>query len=249
MKFELNVHNVVVVGGSSGIGFAIAKTLLWEGCHVCIVGRSAEKLNKAEGILDSENLSVLEWDVTKLDCIREKINEAAVLLGGYADGLVESQGVYLAHDSWKPWKESEDDWDNVWDTNLKSNIFLLREFVSYLHNSNIKGNIFCVNSIAGQNKTIEGSYPASKYALERMVHSHAKKVAQFGIVINGINPGVVATPMNPTKEAGEEYKNCGIGRILSADEIAKLSLFMMSKEASVCIGTILNADGGFYGAI
>lgn len=248
MEFKLRVSRVLVTGGGSGIGKAIAKALLDEGCYVCICGRNLEKLEKVKAEFGNDRLSCMQWDVRDVSLIWEKINEAASLCGGHLDGLVNNAGVYLSAGGWKPWNETEDEWDALWDTNLKSQIFLLRKFATYLHNNHIKGNIFCVSSIAGQHHTIEGSYPASKYALSRMVRSHAKKVLNMGIVINGICPGVVASPINEWAHAGETYKGCALGRILSPAEIAECAIFMMSETAAICCGEMLDASGGFYAA-
>lgn len=248
MEFKLRASRVLVTGGGSGIGKAIAKALLDEGCHVCICGRTLEKLEKVKEEFGSDRLSYMQWDVRNVSLIREKINEAASLCGGYLDGLVNNAGIYISSAGWKAWNETEDEWDAVWETNLKAQIFLLRKFATYLNNNHIKGNILCVSSIAGQHHNMEGSYPASKYALSRMVRSHAKKVLNLGIVINGICPGVVATPINNWAHVGDPYKACALGRIISPEEIAACALFLMSESATICCGEMLDASGGFYAA-
>ena len=248
MNFKLRVQKVLVTGGGSGIGLAIAKALIQEGCSVVICGRNLQKLEQARKDIGSQNLSCMQWDIRDVSLIEEKINEAAALCGGYLDGLVNNAGIYLNASGWKPWNETEEEWDAVWDTNLKAQIFLLRKFATYLHNNHRKGNICCVSSIAGQHHTMEGSYPASKYALSRMIRSHAKHVLNFGIVINGVLPGVVATPINSWAHAGDNYNACALGRIMSADEIAKVTLFLMTEEAAICCGEMLDASGGFYSA-
>lgn len=250
MNFKLRVSRVLVTGGGSGIGFAIAKALLDEGCHVCICGRNLEKLERAKAEIDSEHLSIMQWNLRDVSVIREKINEAAALCGGYLDGLVNNAGVYTSHDGWKPWNETSEEWDTVWETNLKASIFILRQFSTYLNQSHIKGNILCISSIAGQNKDIEGSYPASKYVYSKMIRSHAKHVLGLGIVINGINPGVVATPINSwaNQTEAQEYNGCALKRTIMPEEIADCALFMMSEQAALCCGSMLGVDGGFYNA-
>lgn len=249
MQFKLRVQKVLVTGGGSGIGLAIAKALIQEGCSVCICGRNLQKLEQACKNLASENISCMQWDIRDVSLIEEKINEAAALCGGYLDGLVNNAGIYLSAAGWRPWNETEQQWDDVWDTNLKAQIFLLRKFATYLHNSRRKGNIFCVSSIESQSHRMTPSYHASKLAFSRMIRSHAKEVLNLGIVINGVCPGVVATDINKGKiKAGDAYKGCALGRILSPEEIAKVSLFLMSEEAAICCGEMLDASGGFYAA-
>lgn len=246
MKFDLRVSKVLITGGGSGIGLAIAKALINEGCYVCICGRNIDKLNKAKEEINSDKLSVMQWDIKDVSIIREKFNEAAALCGGYLDGLVNNAGVYMPDGGFKPWFETSDDWDNVWDTNLKSQIFLMRRFSTYLHQQCHKpGNICCISSIASQNYEVRGSYSASKYALSRMVRSHAKQVINLGIVINGINPGVVSTPMSPNATGGL----CSMKRPIQPEEIANCALFLMSRQAAICCGEMMTADGGATFAI
>ncbi|WP_029545259.1 SDR family oxidoreductase [Selenomonas sp. AB3002] len=247
MEFKLRVSRVLVTGGGSGIGKAIAKALLDEGCYVCICGRNLEKLEKVKEEFGNDRLSCMQWDVRDVSLIWEKINEAASLCGGYLDGLVNNAGVYVSHHNWKPWNETEEEWDAVWDTNLKGPMFLLRKFATYLNNNHIKGNIFCVSSIESRNYNIQGSYQGSKYAFSEMVRSHAKKVLNLGIVINGICPGIVASSLNDYN-AGDPTKSCALGRILSPEEIAACALFLMSDAATICCGEMLDASGGFYAA-
>lgn len=244
MNFKLRVSRVLVTGGGSGIGLAIAKALLCEGCHVCICGRNPDKLKRVKEEIGSDRLFVMQWDIRDVSVFREKINEAAALCGGYLDGLVNNAGVFIPHDGWKPWHETSEQWDTVWDTNLKAPIFLLRHFSSYLHQSNIKGNILCISSIESLRYEVLGSYTGSKYAYSRMVRSHAKQVLNLGIVVNGINPGVTVSEIHPSPQ----NNSCAIKRAIKAEEIAECALFMMSEQAALCCGAMLNVDGGYYNA-
>ena len=74
----------------------------------------------------------------------------------------------------------------------------------------------------------------------------AKEVAGKGIVINGIAPGVTQTPMSPGNKVREEVQ--AIGRPIQPEEIANIALFMLSRQAEICIGETIIADGGFWGA-
>lgn len=242
MKFDINVKKVLVTGGSSGIGFAVAKALLNEGCDVCICGRDITKLEKANLALNSPNVSTIEWDLTNTKIMSEKINESACKCGGFLDGLVSCAGVYNN----KSWYETDDIWDSIWDTNLKAQIFLMRKFTFYLLNNRLKGNLLFISSIGSLMPLIDNSYEASKYTLNKMLRGHARKVLSQGIVINGIMPGVVTTPMtnNVTR-----FDQCAIKRALQPDEIASLALFLLSKQASICSGELLDASGGFFNAV
>lgn len=246
MKFDLRVSKVLVTGGGSGIGLAIAKALIKEGCDVCICGRNLDKLNKAKKEFNSDRLHVMQWDIKDVSVIREKFNEAAALCGGYLDGLVNNAGVYSPEGGFRPWYETSEDWDNMWDTNLKAQVFLMRRFTTYLYEQCHKpGNICCISSITSSSYEVRGSYSASKYALSRMVRSHAKQAIGFGVVINGVDPGVVLTPMSPNATG----KLHAIGRAIQPEEIANCVLFLMSRQAVICCGEMMTADGGALFAI
>lgn len=246
MNFKLRVSKVLVTGGGSGIGLAIAKALIDESCCVCICGRDIEKLQKAKEDVNSPNLSIMQWDIRDISIRREKFNEAASLCGGYLDGLVNNAGVFLPSNGWRPWFETSDEWDAVWDTNLKAQIFLLRSFTNYLHEQcHSGGNICCISSICSSNYEVRGSYEASKYVYSRMIRSHAKQVIGMDIVINGINPGVVLTPMSTY----ETNRIQAIKRPITPEEIASCALFLMSEQAKICCGEMMNADGGALFAI
>jgi len=247
MKFQLRVSKVLVTGGSSGIGLAIARALNAEGCHVCICGRDFNKLQKIKAEEDSDLLSILSWDIQDVSLAQEKFNEAALLCGGYLDGLVNSAGIFISQSKWSAWKETEEQWDTVFGTNLKANIFLIRRFSEYLSNSKRKGNIFVVSSICSKMINVLGSYAGSKIALNAMIRGKAKKLLPFDIVLNGINPGIVGpTGINAYRD---NVKEQSIARMIRPDEIAKISLFMMSEEAKICCGTMIDADGGYYAAL
>jgi NAD(P)-dependent dehydrogenase (short-subunit alcohol dehydrogenase family) len=249
MNFNLRVSKVLVTGGGSGIGEAIGEALLREGCHVCICGRNVEKLEKAKERINNERLSIMQWDVRDIALFPEKVNEAACLCGGYLDGFVNNAGIYLRYKNpqWGDFNESEEDWDSTWDTNLKAPVIFMRKFSTYLNQNHLKGNILNISSIAGNEMNISKSYNASKYALTKMTRAHAKKVVQFGIVINGILPGITFSEINPS-DTGYAQKYQAIGRIIQPEEIADIALFLMSDAAKICIGEMMIADGGAWNA-
>lgn len=85
-----------------------------------------KNLKKAAEQICSENLSVLKFDVKDIQSIIPKLNEAACLLGGYYDGIINSAGVLSPVDNWNI---SEETWDSVIDTDLKAAVFLMRKAV------------------------------------------------------------------------------------------------------------------------
>jgi NAD(P)-dependent dehydrogenase (short-subunit alcohol dehydrogenase family) len=235
---------VLITGGGSGIGYAIAKALLDEGCEVCIAGRNPEKLSRAKDTLNSGKASILQWDVTNVSVCREKINEACVLLGGYCDGVVNSAGVWTPQDMWNT---SDELWRSIVDTNLKAVIFIMQQATIYMRDNHIKGSILNIASVAGSHGTGYGSvYPLSKDALVNATRYMAKQAYGVGVTINGIAPGITATEMSARRDISK--KEAVIGRMIEAEEIARIAVFMLSDAAGICIGETLIADGGFLHA-
>lgn len=242
MEFNLRVSRVVITGGGSGIGFAIAKKLIENGCKVCITGRNLEKLQESARRINSSNLSVLQFDINDIESIIPKLNEAACLLGGYYDGIVNSAGVCSSIDNWNI---SEQDWDNVIDTDLKSAVFLMRNAVICMRDNNIHGNILQIASIVGNHGcSMGGAYSIAKNSLVNTTRFMGKQAAHLGIVINGIAPGVTYTPMVPDRNFAANQQ--AIGRSIEAEEIADIAMFMLSDAAKICVGETILADGGFW---
>jgi NAD(P)-dependent dehydrogenase (short-subunit alcohol dehydrogenase family) len=248
--FKLRCSKVLVTGGGSGIGLAIAKALLDNNCNVCICGRGLEKLEKKKSEISNERLSIMQWDVRDVSLVKEKLNEAAALLGGYLDGVVNNAGIYAPTGGWAPWNETSETWDAVMETNLKAPVFIMRAAATYMNNNHIRGNILNISSMAAQSE-IRSAYSASKYTLSRMTRSMAKQVAKLGIVINAIAPGETIseiTEANANHKPGDPLKSHAIGRVIEPEEIANIALFLMSEWAQIAIGDTILADGGYvYG--
>ena len=89
----LDGKRVLITGGSSGIGLAIAEKCLSEGAHVIITGRGAARLEGAVQSLGSPNVSSLVWDISDVSIVNEKLAGAIELLGGLPDILVNNAGL------------------------------------------------------------------------------------------------------------------------------------------------------------
>ncbi len=240
MNYNLRPRKAIVLGGSSGIGFAIAKKLIENDCKVCIASRNKEKLNRAAEQLSSPSVSILEMDITDSDGMVPKFNDAACLLGGYYDCLVNSAGILLGGNNWTI---TSDNWDKIIDTNLKAAVFAIRCATAQMRDNCIKGNILTIASVNGMNGTNIGTaYDISKNAIVNVIRRMGKDAAHLGIVINGVAPGITYTPMSPHKTIKSSTQ--GIGRPLEASEIADIACFMLSDEAKICIGETIIADGG-----
>lgn len=244
---KLRCDKIIVTGGGSGIGAAIARRLIDAGAQVVAAGRTAEKLQKTAETIASENLHILEWDIADVNGIPQKLEEAAALMGGL-NGLVNAAALgtgVLTGRGYEPWDITEDEWDALMDVNCKGTFFMMRDMIDYLLARHEKGNILNIASNAAC-MDIVGSYGVSKLGLIRLTRALGKKYGSEGVIINGIAPGATFTPMiaRYAKHIDDPYPRHAIGRFIRPDEIAELAYYLMSDYGEIICGHTVVADGG-----
>ena len=244
---KLRCDKIIVTGGGSGIGAAIARRLIDAGASVVAAGRTAEKLQRTAEAIASERLHILEWDVADVKGIPQKLDEAAALMGGL-NGLVNAAALgtgVLTGRGYEPWDITEDEWDALMDVNCKGTFFMMRDMIDYLLARHEKGNILNIASNAACMDVI-GSYGVSKLGLIRLTRALGKKYGSEGIIINGIAPGATFTPMiaRYAKHIDDPYPRHAIGRFIRPDEIAELAYYLMSDYGEIICGHTVVADGG-----
>ncbi len=247
MENKLRCHNILITGGGSGIGFAVAKRLLQAGAKVTLMGRTLSKLAQAKADLQSENVFLLQGDVSKTEEIPTYLQQAYDLMGGL-DGIVNNAGVgidQVTGRGWEPWDITKEEWDTVMGINLTGAFFVMRDAVDFMRKHHVRGNILNISSNAAC-MGIDGSYGASKLSLQKLTRSAAQRFGAEGIIINGIAPGATATPMISSYCEGEDapYPRHAIGRFIKPQEIAELAYYLMSAFGEIICGHTVVADGG-----
>lgn len=242
---NLRCSKILITGGGSGIGFAIAKRLITSGARIVIAGRTPEKLEMARAEIGSHNVGILPWDVSDIPICQNKILQAAKMMGGL-DAVVNNAAVSSSSfgRGWEPWDITETEWDTVMNTTLKGAFFVMRNAVNYMLENNIHGNIVNISSNAAY-VNITGPYGASKLALLKMTNTFGKRFGKHGIIIHGIAPGATTTPMTAsyTRDA-QTYPRHAIGRFIRPEEIAELAAFLLSESGEMMCGHTIIADGG-----
>ena len=243
---KLRNKKVLILGGGSGIGKAIAARFIEAGAKVMIVGRTEEKLQDAAKEINSENLFCKVFDITDIKNYGRLFSEAENVLGGLS-AFVNSAAVGSGSlgRGYEPWDITEDEWDMMTDINFKAAFFLMRDEINYLKENNIRGNILNIASNAAC-MDITGSYGASKEAIIKWTRSLGKRYGHDGIIINGIAPGATFTPMisRYAKEIDQPYPRHAIERFIRPDEIAELAFYLMSDFGKIICGHTVVADGG-----
>jgi NAD(P)-dependent dehydrogenase (short-subunit alcohol dehydrogenase family) len=236
----LKDKKILVTGGSSGIGYAIAKKCLDEGAKVVITGRDIDKLNDISKKIDDNNLFILEWDVCNSKLAGKKIEDAEHVLGGL-DIVFNNAGVYTSKSFLKI---EEDDWDTVLDTNAKGLFFVCQAAVELFLNKNKGGKIINIASNRGILGDY-GPYGMSKWGVVGLTKGLGRDLISKGIIVNGIAPGITATNINGIKVEenafSSEPRN---NRVALPEEIAELALFLASDAANNIVGQVIVCDGG-----
>ncbi|MBW1707369.1 MAG: glucose 1-dehydrogenase [Deltaproteobacteria bacterium] len=242
----------IITGGNSGIGKATAELFSREGARVCITGRNEKrcrdvvaKINNAGG-----QAVFVVADVRFPDECRKTV-EATVDAFGRVDILLNNAGVYFAENAVNC---SEEHWDLTIDISLKGT-FLMSKFVLPSMIEQGSGVIINVSSGWGvQGGKDAVSYCAAKGGVVLMTKAMAIDHSAQGIRVNCLSPGDVHTPMldEDARMQGltlEEYyaqatANRPMGRIGTAEEIAKAALFLASDDSTYMTGANLVVDGG-----
>lgn len=227
----------LVTGGSSGIGYAIAKVMVEAGAYVYIVGRNKEKLSKVAEQIGSSYITI---DITKINEVESFFD--IFLRDKNIDILVNAAGT---HGSDLFGSVTEKNWDDVMSINLKALYFISQIIANQMIKKNIKGHILNVSS-ASSKKPSWTPYEISKRAVNGITEGMAHKLIEHGIVVNGIAPGPTATPMMASlmEDGGIQWPGNPSKRMQTVEEIASLALFLVSNQGDSVVGDTFFITGG-----
>lgn len=237
----------LITGASRGIGKAIAELFAQNGYNVVINYRSSDaKANELFEKLRSNNRSamLIKADVS----IREQVDEMYSKIKsayGVVDVLVNNAGIAeqkLFTDV------SEDDWDNMFDINVKGMFNCTQAALSDMI-ANKYGKIINISSIWGLvGASCEVAYASSKAAVIGFTKSLAKELGPSNICVNCIAPGIIDTDMNASLDddaINELKEHTPLIRLGSPEDIANLALYLASDKADFITGQIISPNGGF----
>ncbi|MFI0842484.1 SDR family NAD(P)-dependent oxidoreductase [Mesorhizobium sp. IMUNJ 23232] len=249
MKLQGKV--AIVTGAAGGIGFAIARRFLQEGCKVMIADIDMARGGKAERDLSGfGEARFCKTDVGKRLDVHNLV--AAALEGfGDIDILVNNAGIVHGEAFLDL---SEEDFDRVLHVNLKGS-FLAGQAVARYMVDKVKGggspgsivNMSSINAVVAIPDQV--AYSVSKGGVNQLTRVMALALAPHGIRVNAIGPGSIATDMLAATNSDAGARNrllsrTPLGRIGNPDEIAAIAAFLASDEASYVTGQTLYADGG-----
>jgi len=240
---DLSKGRVVITGGSSGIGLAVARLAVGRGAEVCLVARGADKLERA-----AQELGDKAWtfpcDVSQEQEVAA-LTEAVAERWGAVDGLVNSAGLAVMATM-----EQTDPsaWEETFAVNVRGPYLIIRALLDQLRQGEEPAIVNISSTLA--EKAIPGmaAYNAAKAALNQLTRSLALELAPR-IRVAAIMPAVVDTPIHETRGlTPQQVKAMGrihpLRRIGEPEDVAHAVLYLLSEQASWLTGTILPVDGG-----
>lgn len=230
----------LITGGTSGIGFAMAREFCDSGARVIITGRSQDRIDAALTGLKSDQSYGIVLDNRNVDEFAQMIDRIEHDFGN-PDILVNNAGVINC----KTFGAVEpDNYDDILNANLKGAFFLSQEIANRWIKSGIKGNILNVGSSSSL-RPGNSPYVLSKWGVRSMTIGLAKALIKHGIVVNGIAPGPTATKMFVGDGTnGINWPKNPAGRLATEEEIANLALVLVSDMGRMVVGDMLFVTGG-----
>ncbi len=246
MQIDLTGKSVLISGGARGIGRAIVESFAGTGARVAFTYRSsAQDAEALKQQLEDAGTEVLAFqgDAVDADAASEAVN-GVLDAWGTIDVLINNAGITKDN---LMLRMSEDDWDAVINTNLKS-VFNFAKAVYRPMMKQRAGKIINMSSIVGvSGNPGQTNYSASKAGIIGFTKSLAKELASRGITVNAIAPGYVATDMTAALSDAAREAMLGavpLGRPATPQDVANAAVFLASPLADYITGQVIHVDGG-----
>jgi 2-deoxy-D-gluconate 3-dehydrogenase len=246
ISFSLEGKTALVTGANTGIGQAIAVALAEAGADVAVAGRS-EPTETFRAIEATGRKAVnIKADLSSIEPVQRVIDEALTGLGRL-DILVNNAGIIRRDDLLQ---FSEEDWDAVIDTNLKTLFFLSQSAARHMAERGSGKTVNIASLLTFQGGVRVPSYAAAKSGVGGVTKAMANELASKGVQVNAIAPGYISTN-NTTALREDETRNRQIleripaGRWGRAEDIAGAAVFLAAPASDYVTGHVLAVDGGW----
>jgi NAD(P)-dependent dehydrogenase (short-subunit alcohol dehydrogenase family) len=253
--YELHGRNALITGAAHGIGQAIALRLADEGCNVAIFDRDADAAEKtAEAVRQKgRKAAVATGDIGDEQSVSSGM-AALIREIGHVDILVNNAGILRVG---KLIESSVQDWRDSFSTNVDGVFWSCRAVLPHM----VERRSGCVVNTAswlGKRALANySSYCATKFAVVALTQSLALEMAEHGIRVNAVGPGIIVdTRMREESEemhkrqglplAAERAKTIPLGRLGYPNDVARVVAFLASDEADYMTGQTVNVTGGLW---
>ena len=238
--FNLKNKKALITGSTQGIGLAIAELFVKQGATVYVHGRTMDKCAAVAAKIGGKPVIA---DLSAPDCADQLYEQT-----GDIDILVQNASLQIRDDMMHI---PDEDLDKQYHTNLRSTLRLVQKYIPHMMKQHW-GRIVAVGSINQykQNTTL-ALYASTKSAQYNMVQALAREYSRYGITVNGLAPGVIATPRNQdVLENADTVERLLDGiparRLGKPEDIAPACLLLCSEEGGYITGTDLIVDGGMH---
>lgn len=246
-RMDLTDKNIIVTGGRSGLGFAMAECIAASGGFPILLGSSSENVMQEAAARVGKG-DGYHFDVTETEKASPFI-ASLVEKYGHIDGLINNAGVHCK----KPFEETgEDDFARVFAVHVTGAVALTRAVIPFMKRQHGGSIIFISSMSAMTGMTEVTAYGAAKSAVLGLVKSLTGEFARYGIRVNAISPGFIDTPMfHKAVDADPERQKKILGHTPmqiygSPEDIGWASVYLCSDASRFVTGTNLPVDGGFH---
>ena len=243
-SYDFSGRTVLVTGGGSGIGRAIAEAFIDNGANVAVSGRTRDKLDDVLAGHPADRTLAVEADVSDDDSAAAMVR-AVVDRFGSLDVVVNNAATYASGDFLEL---GLDGWREIRSTNVDGFVHVARHALPELERSG--GNLVVVGSVSGMaGDWGQAAYNATKAAIMSFVQSLALDYGTRGVRLNAVAPAFTVTPV--TRQAADDPEvlaaaenRVALGRVGQPEDIAPAVLFLASDDAAYITGAWLPVDGG-----
>lgn len=243
-QLDLSNRHVVITGGATGLGYAIAQRVLASGGSVCLWDRDEAGLARATAALGASAQGVVV-DVTRHPSVVAGLVQTLALHPAGVDALVNSAGI--TGPNVKLWDYPVDAWEQVMQVNLNGLFFCCREVSAHMRARNY-GRIVNIASVAGKDGNPNASaYSASKAAVIGLTKSLGKELADTGVRVNCVTPAAVKTAIfDQMAQSHIDFmlSKIPMGRFGTPEEVAGMVAWLCTEECSFSTGAVFDLSGG-----
>lgn len=234
----------LITGGDSGIGRSVAIHFAREGADSCIIYRDEDKdALETKELIEKEGRKclLLRGDLKSERFCNDAVEEC-IQLFGQLDILVNNAAVQFPKDSIL--EITEDQLLETFEVNIFSMFYLTKAALRKMNNGSRIINSTSVTSYRGSSHLVD--YASTKGAITSFTRSLAKQLADKGILVNGVAPGPIWTPLIPATfdQVSDFGKDTPLGRPGQPSEVGPAFVFLASKDASYITGQVIHVNGG-----